>query len=434
MKNAIVYVTYDGAVNSTCGVGVLSQYFIKSMPAVTRRLLHQYGQRFDFHVIAVNLLATAHGYSDDIKAITSNVVNDLAGKLHFIENGTSGTENYGSKTNWEIASKNASLVVKSLSQNYDQLYIYLIDTPFLKLPSYMDAKIQNVKYLLVPHSDVYSHFPDSIITMPERLQWENDAFAAVNTLPSVYLASTSKFLTQTISKHHHTNNNKIVNLQTGILPTDEKFKLSTEAQIREELVSKRIPLDKPLIFSVGRAVPYKGFEDLIDAFKLLLEDGIDAYLVFIASPFRNSRSNVEDLKIKIDQYNLGNYCTTIYDLDMELPRYIYQWVNTKIVAQLSHHEPFGLVPEEVRMWSRKNGPVVVASRLDGFLEQITNNKDGFLVNPSNHVETKGVFKKILSMSPKRHSQIRDRGYRRCLKNYDYAKSTLESIESLVRLS
>jgi glycosyltransferase involved in cell wall biosynthesis len=431
MKIAVVYVTYDGAINSTCGVGVISQYFIKSMPIIAKQMHEQLNIDIDFHVAAVDLLKSAHGYSKRIKTTTLTIVQLLGGELHFIDNGTFGNENYGTKTNWEKASMNAAKIIKTLANEYAQVYVYLIDTPFLNVPAYMPTGTKNVIYLLVPHSDVFSHFPDEI--PKERLIWETEAFKAVRTSPYVYLASTSEFLTKTIKKHHAIESKKIIDLQTGLMISDSHFKMANKNEVEGVLKRKKLPLDKPLIFSVGRAVSYKGFEDLIDSFKLLCDDGFDAHLVFIASPFRNSPSNIEILKNKINILGLSGKCTPIYDLDMDLPKYIYQWPNTKIVAQLSSREPFGLVPEEVRMWAREEGPLIVASNLDGFIEQIDDNLDGFLVDPSNHVEVKSVFEKILEMPTEEYSRIKTQGYRRCLKNYDYTKAVLESLKRIVRV-
>lgn len=430
-KSAVIYVTYDGAINSTCGVGVLSQYFINSYSHVIDSL-STVGSKFDFHVIAVNLLPTAHGYSNDIHKKTLQVTADNGGALHLIDNGTEQTENYGNYNNWGIASKNCASVLDKLKKDYDHLYVYLVDTPFLNVPRFIPNSSANITFLLVPHSDVYSHFPDDISA--ERLMWETEAFDRIKLNKNVFMASTSKYLAHLISKKYQLESDKIINLQTGLLLSDPRFNRISVHTVEKYLASNHIPLNKNLIFSVARAVPYKGFEELIDAFHNLCQKRTDVHLVFIASPFRNSSSNVDVIKDKISKYNLGEYCTAIYDLDMDLPRYICQWENTKIVAQLSNCEPFGLVPEEVRMWATSKGPIIVASRLNGFLEQITSKKDGYLVDPFNVNEVSRTFDKILSLPDEKISYIVDEGRKRCIKNYDYVKTISQSILSMVKQS
>ncbi len=422
---AIVYATYDGAVNSTCGVGVLSQYFIGSMPSIIKKLNTPHVD-YTFHVIAVDLASSAHGYSSEIATTTKEVCQSLGGKLWFVSNGTNGNENYGSPANWQEASRNAAECLEQLARQYDHVLTYLVDTPFLHTPYLCGAN--NVTSILVPHSDVYSHFPDNV--PKDRQAWEADAFTGIAFTDKLYLASTSQFLTDTLQHAYNIPKKKIVNLQTGINIADKKFDVIAPSRIKEALMQRGIPLNKKLIFSVARAVPYKGFETLIEAFSILNQRRDDIHLVFIASPFRNSPSNVGQLKQMIKSYGLEEACTAIFDLDMDLPKYICQWRNTKIVAQLSYREPFGLVPEEVRMWGRMAGPLVLASEVDGFVEQIDDNVDGYVVVPKNAEIAADKIDVILNLSPLQIDNVRRAGYKRCIDKYDYTHTVNLSIREM----
>jgi hypothetical protein len=104
--------------------------------------------------------------------------------------------------------------------------------------------------------------------------------------------------------------------------------------IKNYLINYNIPLDKKLIFSVGRAVEYKGFDLLLEVFK----NQEDASCVR-SFTLQNRSIFVEELE-KIIKIKLN--CTPIFACDFQLPRYICQWHNTKIIAQLSRCEPFDL--------------------------------------------------------------------------------------------
>jgi len=429
-KIGIVYITYDGAINSTCGVGVLSQYFIKSFPQVSSAIVASHHVQLSLEVIAVRLNENGHGYSRAIKETTEKIAQNSGGNLNLIENGTNGKENYGRPVNWETVSKEAVKKIVVLSQKYDQLIVYLIDTPFLCAPYFArQANLKNTTFVLVPHSDVFSHFPDGFPL--DRLGWEASAFTMVNVFNEVYLGQTSQYLINVLNEHYRIPAGKVISLQTGLLLDDARFQQLTDEEIEHKLSSYHIPVDKKLIFGVARAVPYKGFEDLIQAFAILHKTNPDTHLVFIASPHRNSSSNIPELKRLIELYDITNACTSIYDLDMELPRFMCQWKNTKIVAQLSHREPFGLVPEEVRVWARKVGPVVVASDIGGFKEQIEHGKDGYLVDPHDHKQVAEIFQIILEADNQMIESIRAKGYERCLKQYNYADAVKASLESVL---
>lgn len=427
-KVAIVYVTYDGAVNSASGVGVLSQYFISAMPKTAEKIAQEKNCAISFHVVAVELSKEADGYSESVRANTESVCQSLDGKLHLIENGLKGLKGYGWLENWQLASKNAAAVIEKLCRSYDRVLVYLIDTPFMCLPFFVKQS-SKITLVIVPHSDTFSHFPDNIDL--SRLGWEAAAMQVLNVFPNAYLAKTSDFLLRTLKDHYKIDDGKVVSLQTGLVPQSSRFSRATATEIKNALQDRKIPPNKPLIFSVGRAVPYKGFADLIESFALFAQKDLDAHLVFVAPPHKNEAGITGQLEALIAKHGLRERCTPIYELDMELPRLICQWDNTKIVAQLSHREPFGLVPEEVRLWAKDGGPVIVASNLDGFIEQITDGMDGFLVMPDKHEMVADAFHTIFSMESEELSQIRQAGWARAVRDYDYAESVMKSIEALL---
>lgn len=429
-KSAIVYVTYDGAVNSASGVGVVSRYFVDSMPEVASLIEDKFTSSLDFHVIAINLSEAADGYDEKIAQKTADVCNSLRGELHLIDNGLNGEKGYGSIDNWRIACENASEVINQISNDYEHITVYLVDTPFMCLPYYFKSNKSHGKtFIIVPHSDTYSHFPDAIDDT--RLAWERKSMRAVTNFENIYLAKTSGFLLRTLQTHHTIPTEKIVPLQTGLVPSSNRFTSADEVEIAKALNSRGIPLNRQLIFSVGRGVSYKGYTDLIESFSLLLPKYPDLHLVFIAPPHKNEVGITPELKDLINEKGITTHCTAIFELDMELPRLICQWKRTRIVAQLSHREPFGLVPEEVRLWAKERGPVVVASHLDGFIEQLTNGEDGFLVQPDDHSSVAATFANILDLPETELDRIRYNGLKRVLKDYDYTKEILKSYESVI---
>jgi D-inositol-3-phosphate glycosyltransferase len=430
-KSAIVYVTYDGAVNSASGVGVISRYFIEAIPQEIRAIENQSDLDLSFHVLAVNLADTADGYSAEIRQQTESICHSLEGELHLIDNGMNGEKGYGGPENWRLACQNAAATLSQIASEYDHTIVYLVDTPFMCLPFYYPttSPLEKITFVIVPHSDTFSHFPDNIEL--KRLSWEATSMQALIVFPNVFLAKTSDFLLSTLKAHYKIPPERIVPMQTGLVPSSPRFMQAGIEEITEALKARCIPLDKKLIFSVGRGVHYKGFADLINSFARLHEQESDSHLVFIAPPHKNEAGITPELEALISGTGIGKYCTPIYELDMELPRLICQWPHTRIVAQLSHREPFGLVPEEVRLWSRTQGPIIVASNLDGFVEQITDGQDGFLVQPHDHQAVADTLANILHLPTADADTIRQNGWRRALRDYDYTKSVNRSLVTLL---
>lgn len=429
-KIALIYATYDGLVNTMCGVGVISQSFVNSFPVVRKQLLKQ-GFEVDLHLISVALKDGALGYSNDIKNESIRIAKKCGGQLYYVLNGTNGLEQFGSVENWKLASVAAANKSLEISTGYCKTIVFCIDIPFMYTPYYISQQKEafgnvNIEPVIVLHSDVLSHEaedPDM-----ERLAWESSAIKYSCLKPIIKFARTSEFLMKHLKNNYSINENKIVPLQSGLDLTNPKYQYMEQKKIKKFLETYGIPTDKDLIFSVGRAVSYKGFESLIHAFAKLKNK--NTHLVFIASPYKFAASNIEQLKKLIEKYKIS--CTPIYKLDMELPKIICQWEKTKICAQLSSHEPFGLVPEEVRVWAKNAGPVILTSNREGFIEQITDNIDGFTVPIENVEDISKKLEYILSLPKEEIDRIKQRGYLRAIENYDYQKSIYSCLKTILK--
>ena len=430
-KIAIFYATYDGIINTMCGVGVISRAFISSFTEVRNFYLKKEIQ-LDLHLISIALTDEAIGVSEEITNESFKVAQQCGGTIHYIINGTDGTEQFGDADNWKIASTSAANKVLEIAKNYDESLVYCIDTPFMHTPYFIElqksAFTQNrITSFLVLHSDVLSHHPENPDKI--RLDWEKSAIEFALNNKNVIFAKTSDFLMSHLIKNYFIPLKKIANFQSGIDLKSPRYKNYTQKQIKDILDSYGISTDKNLIFSVGRAVPYKGFELLIEAFSKL--NNKDTHLVFIASPYKTAPSNVRELKHLLSKYKIN--CTPIFKLDLELPNIICQWEKTKIVAQLSEHEPFGLVPEEIRLWSNKTGPVILTSNKEGYQEQITDNIDGFTVSLVNTQRIADKIDSILQLPKSEIQEIKDKGLKRLKDNYNYHVSITQSIAELLKL-
>ncbi len=414
-----------------CGVGVISKTFIDCFEEV-RRVFKDIKVDLSLHLITQALTDDALGYDENILKSSIKITRKSGGDVHFILNGSNGIEQFGNVDNWNVVSCNAGSKALEISQKYDEAIVIAVDTPFMYTPYYIDIQKKaylnsNITSVLTLHSDVLSHHPED----PDikRLAWESSAIKYACLKDSIKIAKTSKFLADHLSKHYMISSDKLLNLQSGINPKSPRYKSWKRRDILKKLDSYKIPLDKDLIFSVGRAVSYKGFDILIKAYAELKTK--NSHLVFIASPYKTAPSNVEELKVLIEE--LGIECTPIFNLDLDLPQAICQWENTKIVAQLSRHEPFGLVPEEVRLWSGDKGPVILTSYCEGYIEQISDGVDGFTVDIS---EVNSVSKKIddiLSTESSKLKKIKQAGLKRALRDYDYKGSMINLIADVLKV-
>lgn len=137
-----------------------------------------------------------------------------------------------------------------------------------------------------------------------------------------------------------------------------------------------VPLDRPVVVTIGRTDPCKGIDLLIHALGPLREA---LHVVIIAVPFDGDDPLVADYARRIRSERLRATLVTGYT--RELPRALCGLPETRAVVCPSRGETLANVPFEVALWAWHAGPVVVAPRRDGFVEQIDNEVNGLLYAP-----------------------------------------------------
>jgi glycosyltransferase involved in cell wall biosynthesis len=201
---------------------------------------------------------------------------------------------------------------------------------------------------------------------------------------------------------------------SSILVDDPTFTLSDEAAVRGVLQTYGIPLEDDLVLAFGRAASIKGFEKLIPALAPL-RDRI--HFVLISVPYINDNSQQEVYDELLQQHEIRG--THIKRFTRDLARVLCQWARTKIVVIPSRHETFSNIPLEVALWARETGPVVVASSVGGFLDQIEPAVTGFLVDSSALRQMTETLRTALDLSAEAQAAIRRSAYQRVLQRYDF---------------
>lgn len=413
-KTALIFCSYDGIVSQYCWIWTISKNFLSCAAIVNSELKN----KMDIHIISPFLNDTCLWYDSDLFEENKKIAENNWGELHFVMNGSDGFEQYWSMQHRKCLSIWTANKILEISKKYEKIICVYTDTPFLQTPYYINIQkndvVKNIKHFLYIHSDTFVHSssrPDI-----ERLSRETWAISYSKFVDNVYIINTNDFFMKNLHKNYNFSKDKIVTLKNWINLQDDKYSDVPEKTIITYFKKYWIPADKKIIFSFWRAVPYKWFEILLHAYKKLSRS--DCHLVFIAAPYIPHWWNVPILKKIIADNNIKK-CTAIYDVDFFLPSILCQRKNTKAVIQLSLAEPFWLIPEEVRVRSRKNWPISICSNLDGYIEQITDNEDWFLVDPLNIWEIIQKINKVLNMNDKDFLLIKKKGFDRLIKEFNY---------------
>jgi glycosyltransferase involved in cell wall biosynthesis len=115
----------------------------------------------------------------------------------------------------------------------------------------------------------------------------------------------------------------------------------------------------------------------------------------------------------------GIRATHITHFTRELPRALCQWPRTRMVLLPSQQETFSNIFLEVALWARQNGPVVVASRVGGFLDQIEPGVTGFFLDLASPDAMAYTLRQVLDLPAEPHATIRRQAYERVVRQYDF---------------
>lgn len=165
----------------------------------------------------------------------------------------------------------------------------------------------------------------------------------------------------------------------------------------------------PIIGTMGRFDPMKGFPDFIEALTALKQQGIPFKAVIGGAPQDAYRAEYDRICTMITENKLEN--------DISLLGWIQDkdefFKNIDIFVLPSRFEPFGIVLLEAML----HGKPVVSSLAEGPAEIFAHNPDAaYLFNIGNINEMAEQLKSALQ-NPARAAQTAERGYTLCCKNY-----------------
>lgn len=192
---------------------------------------------------------------------------------------------------------------------------------------------------------------------------------------------------------------KLVEIPPGIDPT--RFRGIPLRRESREVLGRRygIPLmNRAILLSVGRFIRRKGFQWFIEeVLPRLVESYKDVLYVLVGmGPLRTA------IQEAILAKGLDNHCLVVEDADDALLRELYGSADVFVMPNIpvqGDMEGFGIVALE----AASSGLPVVASRLEGITDAITEAKNGILVEPLDSDSFLNAILWLLSDEEERHA-------------------------------
>ncbi|MFC8005596.1 glycosyltransferase family 4 protein [Streptomyces olivaceus] len=279
-----------------------------------------------------------------------------------------------------------------------------LDIPFLGLAPYTSPTMD---LLLVPRSMTALTRPKDL----SRVRWEREALRAA-TVRGGRIGAISSHMRGHLLVNYAAPRGSIVSIPNGL--------------IQEEMARPAIVLPLPFkaragfLLAMGRAVPTKGFDDLLEALLLLKQRGVRApHLVLAAvtsDEHERPTSYQEDLAAHIHAYGLD--ATLITRFTPAIRAWLYNPALRAVIVP-SREEPFGRIPLEA--FAAGAGPVV-ATTAGGLAQTVVEGETGFTAAPRDAKSLASALHRALTVLPRERDRLRSAGAALVRSRHDYEAS------------
>jgi glycosyltransferase involved in cell wall biosynthesis len=418
MRNALFYLTYNGIYNLTNGIGTQTQLLLGGLERLHAELETLYGP-IDIHVVCPQPNALTWGYDEAFLRCQQQRLETLGGRLHFVPFASQPAQELWDIRSWQTLCDAAAPLLLDQMMNYERSLLVCIDQPWLHLPYTLKEKnanaLQHAHMLLVLYNTAFIRNWETPDTA--EIAWEQKGLASAQAGSNVSIADICPSFTTHLRSSFTLPTAQFAPYTSSILVEAGAFMAQPEVEIRAILQQYNVPVQEDLVLAFGRAAPIKGFERLIPALAPLREQ---MHFVLISVPYTSNDPQQQLYDRLLQQYSIR--ATHIKHFTRTLPQALCQWPRTKIVVVPSQQETFSNIVLEVALWARHSGPVVVASRVGGFVDQIDAGQTGFFIDITSGPAMSQTLYQVLHLPIAQHANIRRQAYQKVIRDYDFRRN------------
>ena len=443
---ALVQLSFDGINTFHCGVGTVVLQTMKTLKDFNKKYEGKF--KFKLYLISGDYSTKLPEYS--LKTLQKNILDcsESGGDVLIIPT-ANNNQMFGEPKQWEELCKGGSeLCAKIINENAFTIII-AHDTSYAHLPLKLNylalqGKLESpYNVIWVPHATSWSyngHSPEGLPNWPQRHCWELEAFKSAPKCNYLigYIGSSMK--SHLVNEPFNVSDDSLFFYKTGII-LDRYLKSIPEIDIEIELKKRSIPVDKRLIFSIGRATPLKGLDITLEVYRNLKSFYSDIHLVMLAPESDHMPDYIQILKKRIEEEQLP--VTLIDTFDSDLANFIYQWPKTAIISLLSRVDTQPLTIMESR--ANPKNCIVLTSNKWGMGAQVYHKKDGFIcpldgleniiqkpLSNSDSIERiTNIARQILDLSQDEREEIIASGKNLVHEKYDLHKNMLNNLKRLL---
>lgn len=360
MKPLLAVCLHDGFYGCGTGAGVANRAFLDAL----NRLLSP--GTVDLVVLPVEISTASVEYNADWHALSMQLVDHAGGQVIPLDNGTSGSTRWGGIGAFRVLADATAEALMSLPIGPGRRLLVGHDVPFFGLSRTLPREL-TADLVLVAHSTAGIHSPDD----RERVAWEKHSLGRA-ARQGARVAAISAHMRRHLTRDYELPDTSVIDLPIGLTPADWQRRPPADHTV------PRAARDG-FWLAMGRAVRYKGFDDLLDALGILRNAGDEPEHLVLAAVTDGGRLNDYQAhlakRIALERPNVTLRTRFSDDIQNLLAH-----PALRAVVVPSRAEPFGRIPLEAYA---AGATPVVATAVGGIAEQVVDGRTGFTAPPGN---------------------------------------------------
>lgn len=371
-RPTVVVAIHDGFYGAGTGAGYANRAFLES-------LFRHLDPRVHVVVLPVWVPPSSGEYTAPWHRQTAALCDRARVTVIPVDNGTGGRTRFGGLPAFRRLAVDTALTLQThVIPTASPLLVIAFDVPFLGLPPLLPPHVLP-SVVLVPRSTALLHDRDD----HDRVSWEHHGLLTT-TRGGGRIAAISAHMRTHLRTDYQVPEAHLVNLPDGLTGADRRFGAPDGTLLPPAGHGG-------FLLSMGRAQPYKGFDDLLDALILLRDQRHAVAPLLLAAVTEDPEPSTfqRHLAVRITRHRLD---VTLLTRFAHTVRDLLTHPALRGVIVPSRDEPFGRIPLE----AYAAGAPVVATTAGGLAEQVIDGATGFTCPPNHPAGLAGAIRRLMS--------------------------------------